>query len=105
MWQWICGNTLRERIRNEHIHNNIEIFHIEGKQRALIEMVQANEAIHTSAQVGRCERLVVNGISRSRDISKLTWIETIKKDMEVVKLTIEMTLNKTTHVADCKVLK
>ena len=54
----------------------------------------------TDTPVHRCERLALDGFRRGRGRPKKYWREVIRRDMEQLQLTEDMTLDMKIEVAD-----
>ena len=85
MLRWICGHTRRNRVRNDDIRDRLWVAPIEEK------LVQHRLRWFGHVQRRPLEAPVRNGIlsqdsnvKRGRGISKLTWVETIKRDLKAV---------------------
>ena len=68
MLPWMCGNTRRDKVRNEDIHTKIDVASIEEKR----------ENRHTDAPVQRVERNNLGQVKRAQGRPKKIWIEVIR---------------------------
>jgi hypothetical protein len=83
MLRWICGHTRKDRIRNDDIRDKLGVAPIQEK------LVQHHLRWFGHIQRRPPEALVRNGIlsrpeniRRGRGRPRLTWEETIKRDLK-----------------------
>ncbi|PHU16046.1 hypothetical protein BC332_17251 [Capsicum chinense] len=86
---------LGDRVRNETIREKVGVTPVENKMRE----VQLRWFGHMmrrgmDAPIRRCERLALNGFRRGRGRPKKYWREVIRRDMEQLQLTGDMTLDR-----------
>ncbi|XP_070008445.1 uncharacterized protein [Nicotiana sylvestris] len=95
MLRWMCGHTRMDKIRNEDIRERVGVAPIEDKmQEARHRWFGHIQRRFTDAPVRRCERLAVVGTRRGRGRPKTYWGEVIKQDMERLRITEDMALDK-----------
>ncbi|PHT83219.1 hypothetical protein T459_11662 [Capsicum annuum] len=95
MLHWICGITRADRVRNEAIWDKVGVASVEdkiweGRLRWFGHVMRRG----TDAPVRRCERLALDGFKRGRGRPKKYWTEVIRRDMEQLWLTGDMTLDR-----------
>ncbi|KAM3281288.1 hypothetical protein P3S67_028309 [Capsicum chacoense] len=95
MLRWICGLTMGDRVWNETIREKVGVTPVENK----IRKVRLRWFGHVmrrgmDAPVRRCERLALDGFRRGRGRPKKYWREVIRRDMEQLQLTEDMTLDR-----------
>ena len=106
MLRWICGKTLKERIRNEHIREMVGVAPIEDKMREnRLRWFGHIQRKPLDASVRKSDLLTIHGNARGRGRPKLTWIEIIKKYITSCNLSVSLALDrsewrKQIHVAD-----
>ncbi|KAK4350932.1 hypothetical protein RND71_030245 [Anisodus tanguticus] len=67
MLRWMCGHTMRDRIRNEDIRDKVGVASMEDKMReARLRWFGHVQRRDTDAPVRRCERLTMDGFRRGR---------------------------------------
>ena len=87
--RWICGKTLKDRIRNEHIREMVGVAPIEDKMREnRLRWFGHILQRPLDATVRNSNFLLVHGNGRDRGRSKITWTEIIKKDITIYNLSI-----------------
>ncbi|KAG2564273.1 hypothetical protein PVAP13_8KG245076 [Panicum virgatum] len=83
MLRWFCGHTRRDRVRNEAIRERVGVAPIEEKliQHRLrwFEHVQRRPP---EAPVRSGVLKHVDKVKRGRDRPKLTWDESVKRDLK-----------------------
>jgi hypothetical protein len=83
MLRWICGHTRRDRVRNEDIRDRVGVTPIEEKVAQYwlrwFGHVQRRRP-KASVRSGVLDR--VGSVSRGRDRPKLTWDESVKRDLK-----------------------
>ncbi|KAL7204554.1 hypothetical protein ACSBR2_017596 [Camellia fascicularis] len=106
MLRWMCGKTRQDRIRNECIWEWVGVAPIEDKLREnRLRWFGHIQRRSTDAVVKRCNAVMVDGSVRGRYRPRLTLVSVVKKDMDLLNLTNEMTFDraawrKMIHVAD-----
>ncbi|XP_060200776.1 uncharacterized protein LOC132629048 [Lycium barbarum] len=71
MLRWMCGHTMRDRIRNEVIRDRVGMAHVVDKMReGRLRCFGHVQRRCVDAPVGRCERMAVVGPKRGRDKAK-----------------------------------
>ncbi|XP_059282471.1 uncharacterized protein LOC132036212 [Lycium ferocissimum] len=95
MLQGMCGNTRRDRIRNEVIRDKVGVASVEDNMREA-RLIWFGHVMRrdTNAPVRRCERLAMDGFRRGRGRPKKYWGEVIRQDMAHLQLTEDMTLDR-----------
>jgi hypothetical protein len=83
MLRWICGNTRRDRVRNDDIRERLGVAPVEEK------LVQHRLRWFGHIQQRHVEALVHNGVirrngneKRGRGRPHLTWEESVKRDLK-----------------------
>ncbi|KAF3654566.1 putative pre-mRNA-processing factor 6-like [Capsicum annuum] len=95
MLRWMCGLTRGDRVRNENIREKVGVTPVECKMReALLRWFGHVKRRGMDAPVRRCERLALDGFKRGRGRPKKYWGEVIRRDMEQLQLTEDMTLDR-----------
>jgi hypothetical protein len=83
MLRWICGHTIRDRVRNEDIRDRVGVVPIEEKlvQHRLrwFDHVQRRPP-EAPVRSGVLDR--VNSVRKGRSRPKLTWDESDKRDLK-----------------------
>ncbi|XP_070031452.1 uncharacterized protein [Nicotiana tomentosiformis] len=93
MLRWMCGHTMRDMIKNEDTRDKKGVTCVVNKMpEARLRWFGHVKRRCANALVRRCERLAMVGPMRGR--SKKYWEEVIKQDMTHLKLTENMTLDK-----------
>ena len=95
MLRWMCGLTRGDRVRNETIREKVGVTPVENKMRE-VRLRWFGHVMRRGmdAPVRRCERLVLDGFRRGRGRPKKYWGEVIRRVMEQLQLTEDMTLDK-----------
>ncbi|PHT96000.1 hypothetical protein T459_03882 [Capsicum annuum] len=92
---WMCGLTRGDRVRNETIWEKVGVTPVECKLReARLRWFGHVKRRGMDAPVRRCERLALDGFRRGRGRPKKYWGEVIRRDMEQLQLTEDMTLDR-----------
>ena len=97
MLRWLCGHTRRDRIRNEDIRDRVGVAPIEKKliQHRLrwFDHVQRSppEALVRSGVLNR-----VDNVRRGRGRPKLTWDESVKRDLKEWNISKGLAMNRST---------
>ncbi|KAF3661377.1 DNA-binding protein S1FA2 [Capsicum annuum] len=100
MLRWMCGLTRRDRVRNETIREKVGVTSVECKMReARLRWFGHVKRRGMDAPVCRCERLALDGFRRGRGRPKKYWGEVIRRDMEQLQLTENMTLDRKENMA------
>ncbi|KAF3619425.1 hypothetical protein FXO38_32945 [Capsicum annuum] len=95
MLRWMCGLTRGDRVRNETIRVKVGVTSVECKMReARLRWFGHVKRRGMDAPVRRCERLALDGFRRGRGRPKKYWGEVIRRDMEQLQLTEDMTLDR-----------
>ncbi|PHU29792.1 Two-component response regulator-like APRR9 [Capsicum chinense] len=101
MLRWMCGLTRGDRVRNETIREKVGVTSVECKMReARLRWFGHVKRRGMDAPVRRCERLALDGFRRGRGRPKKYWGEVIRRDMEQLQLTEDMTLDRKHKNAD-----
>ncbi|KAF3649672.1 Ras-related protein Rab7 [Capsicum annuum] len=95
MLRWMCGLIRGDRVRNETIREKVGVTSVECKMReARLRWFGHVKRRGMDAPVRRCERLALDGFRRGRGRPKKYWGEVIRRDMEQLQLTEDMTLDR-----------
>ena len=83
MLRWMCGNTRRDKERNEDICIKIGVASIEEKMREnRLRWFGHVRRRPTDAPVRRVERIKIGQVKRAQGRPKKTWMEVIRQDIE-----------------------
>ena len=83
MLHWMCGNTRRDKVRNEDIRTKIGVAPIVEKMREnYLRWFDHVRRGPTDAQVGRVERMKLGQVKRAHGRPKKTWMKVIRQDKE-----------------------
>ncbi|KAG2609769.1 hypothetical protein PVAP13_4KG087333 [Panicum virgatum] len=95
MLRWFCGHTRRDRVRNEVIRDRVGVAPIEEKliQHRLrwFGYVQ-RRPLEVPVRNGVLER--VDNVKRGRGRPKLTWDESVKRDIKDWNISKEIALDR-----------
>ena len=95
MVRWMCGYTRKDRIRNDFIREKLGIAPIEDKMReSRLRWFGHIRRRPIGAPVRKCENLDVTPIKRGRGRPKKCWKETIKNDLSLLGLSLDLTQNR-----------
>ncbi|PHT97617.1 hypothetical protein BC332_33453 [Capsicum chinense] len=95
------GLTRGDRVRNETIREKVGVTPVECKMReARLRWFGHVKSRGMDAPVRRCERLALDGFRRGRGRPKKYWGEVIRRDMEQLQLTEDMTLDRKVESVD-----
>jgi len=73
MLRWMCGNTRRDKVRNEDIHTKIGVVSIEEKMREnRLQWFDHVRRRPTNAPVRRAERINLGQVKRAQGRPKKT---------------------------------
>jgi len=106
MLRWMCGNTRRDKVRNEDIHTKISVTSIEEKMREnCLRWFCHVRRKPTDAPVRLVERIKLGQVKRAQGRPKKTWMEVIRQDIEAKGLSDDILLDrnewrKLIHVLD-----
>ncbi|KAF3662152.1 hypothetical protein FXO37_12577 [Capsicum annuum] len=101
MLRWMCGLTRGDRVRNETIREKVGVTSVECKMwEARLRWFGHVKRRGMDALVRRCERLALDGFRRGRGRPKKYWGEVIRRDMEQLQLTEDMTLDRKTGLPE-----
>lgn len=96
MLRWMCGNTRKDRVRNEVIRAKVGAASIEEKLREnRLRWFGHVKRRPVGASVRRIEGWDMDGRVRGRGRPKKTWIEAIRNDMRMCDLDEEWTNDRT----------
>ena len=104
--RWICGKTLKDRIRNEHIREMVGVAPIEDKMREnRLRWFGHIQRKPLDAPIRKSDLLTIHSNAIGKGRPKLTWTEIIKKDITICNLSVSLALKKIEwrkqiHVAD-----
>ncbi|KAL7229474.1 hypothetical protein ACSBR2_008059 [Camellia fascicularis] len=95
MLRWMCGKTRKYRVRNEYIREWIEVVSIEDKLREnKLRWLGHMQRRPTEPVLKRCDTVMVDDSSREMGRPRLTWTSVVNRDMNLLNLTNEMTLDR-----------
>ncbi|KAM1280162.1 hypothetical protein ACFX15_020552 [Malus domestica] len=106
MLRWMCGHTRKDKIRNEDIRGKVGVAEIEGKMREnRLRWFGHVQRRPTDAPIIRCDYGTEVQGRRGRGKPRKTLEETLRKDLEHLDLTEDMTQDRTQwrskiHIAD-----
>ncbi|CAN6720664.1 unnamed protein product [Malus baccata var. baccata] len=106
MLRWMCGPTRKDKIRNEDIRGKVGVAKIEGNMREnRLRWFGHVQRRPTDAPVRRCDYGTEVQGRRGRGRPRKTLEETLRKDLEYLDLTEDMTQNRAQwrsriHIAD-----
>ncbi|KAM2920166.1 hypothetical protein COP2_042051 [Malus domestica] len=106
MLRWMCRHTRKDKIRNEDIRGKVGVAKIEGKRREnRLRWFGHVQRRPTDAPVRRCDHGTEVQGRRGRGRPRKTLEETLRKDLEYLDLTEDMTQNRAQwrsriHIAD-----
>ncbi|PHT32095.1 Developmentally-regulated GTP-binding protein 1 [Capsicum baccatum] len=96
----MCGMTRGDRVRNETIREKVGVAPVECKLREVrLSWFGHVKRRDMDAPVRRCERLALDGFRRGRGRPKKYWGEVIRRDLEQLQLTEDMTLDRKAKLA------
>jgi hypothetical protein len=92
---WICGHTKRDRVRNEDIKDRVGVAPIEEK--LVQHRLRWFDHVHrrppeAPVRSGVLDR--VDSVRRGRGRPKLTWDESIKRDLKECDIPKELVMNR-----------
>jgi len=95
MLRWMGALTRGDRVRNKTIREKVGVTPVENKMRE-IRLRWFGHVMRRGMDVPirRCERLALDGFRRGRSRPKKYWGEVIRRDMEQLQLTEDMTLDR-----------
>jgi hypothetical protein len=95
MLRWMCGNTIKDKIRNEEIRKKVGVAPIENKMREnRLRWFGHIRRRPNDAPVRRMEKWENILVKRGRGRPRKTWMEVIRKDMNALNLTEDMALDR-----------
>ncbi|KAM1018747.1 hypothetical protein ACFX2C_040336 [Malus domestica] len=106
MLRWMCGHTRKDKIRNEDIRGKVGVAEIEGKMREnRLRWFGHVQRRPTDAPIRRCDYGIEVQGRRGRGRPRKTLEETLRKDLEYLDLTKDMTQDRAQwrskiHIAD-----
>ncbi|KAM2796144.1 hypothetical protein COP1_007305 [Malus domestica] len=106
MLRWMCGHTRKDKIRNEDIRGKVGVAEIEGKMREnRLRWFGHVQRRPTDAPIRRCDNGTEVQGRRGRGRPRKTLEETLRKDLEYLDLTKDMTQDRAQwrskiHIAD-----
>ncbi|KAM2624012.1 hypothetical protein TB1_031028 [Malus domestica] len=106
MLRWMCGHTRKDKIRNEDIRGKVGVAEIEGKMREnRLRWFGHVQRRPTDAPIRRCDYGTEVQGRKGRGRPRKTLEETLRKDLEYLDLTEDMTQDRTQwrskiHIAD-----
>ncbi|KAM3377282.1 hypothetical protein P3S68_009695 [Capsicum galapagoense] len=92
---WMCGFTMSDRVRNETIREKVGVVSVEDKLRK-VRLRWFGHVMRSgmNAPIRRCERLALEGFKRGIGRPKMYLQGVIRRDMEQLQLTEDMTLDR-----------
>ncbi|KAH0462579.1 hypothetical protein IEQ34_010154 [Dendrobium chrysotoxum] len=106
MLRWMSGFTLRDKIRNELIHEKVGVAPVEDKIReSCLRWFGHIKRRPPDDPVRKVEVLDLTYVKKGRGRPKKTWLENIRNDLSLLDLNENLTFNRTQwrkkiHVAD-----
>ncbi|KAM1471536.1 hypothetical protein ACFX14_042016 [Malus domestica] len=106
MLRWMCGHTRKDKIKNEDIRGKVGVAEIEGKMREnRLRWFGHVQRRPTDAPIRRCDYGTEVQGRRGRGRPRKTLEETLRKDLEYLDLTKDMTQDRAQwrskiHIAD-----
>ncbi|CAN6543933.1 unnamed protein product [Malus baccata var. baccata] len=106
MLRWMCGHTRKDKIRNEDIRGKVGVAEIEGKMREnRLRWFGHVQRRPTDAPIRRCDYGTEVQGRMGRGRPRKTLEETLRKDLEYLDLTEDMTQDRAQwrskiHIAD-----
>ncbi|KAM2360015.1 hypothetical protein ACFXTH_002458 [Malus domestica] len=106
MLRWMCGHTRKDKIRNEDIQGKVGVAEIEGNMREnRLRWFGHVQRRPTDAPIKRCDYGTEVQGRRGRGRPRKTLEETLRKDLEYLDLTEDMTQDRAQwrskiHIAD-----
>ncbi|XP_070002436.1 uncharacterized protein [Nicotiana sylvestris] len=95
MQRWMCGNTRLDMVRNKVIRDKVVVASVEDKMwDARLRWFGHVKRRGTDELERRRERLVLEGQWRGRGRPKKYWGEVIRKDIVLLQLTEDMTMDR-----------
>ena len=95
MLRWMCGKTRKDRVRNEYIREWVGVVPIKDKLREIrLRWFDHIQWRSTGAVVKRCNTVTVDGNVKGRGRPRLTWTSVVNRDMSLLNLTNEMSLDR-----------
>ena len=96
MLRWMCGHTIKDKIRNEVIREEIGVTPIiEKLVKSRLRWFEHVQRRLVEAPVRRVDQMEDNPIIRGRGRPKKTIQETIWKDLAINNLTVNMCKDRT----------
>ncbi|XP_070013521.1 uncharacterized protein [Nicotiana sylvestris] len=95
MLRWMCGCTMRDKIKNEVIRDRMGVTPVEDKMWELrLRWFGHVKRRNIDAPVTRCERLAMESLRRGRSRPKKYWGEVTRHDMALLQFTEDVTLDR-----------
>ncbi|KAF3652305.1 hypothetical protein FXO38_08961 [Capsicum annuum] len=95
MLRWMCGFTRADGVSNEIIREKVGVVSVEDKmQEVRLRWFGHVMRRGTDAPIHRCERLALDGFKRGRGRPKRYWRKVIKRDLQQLQLTDNMTVDR-----------
>jgi len=82
MLRWMCGNTWRDKVRNDDIRTKIGVAFIKEKRENRLRWFGHVRRRPTDAPVRRVDRINLGQVKRAQRRPKETWMEVIQQDIE-----------------------
>ncbi|KAG2564542.1 hypothetical protein PVAP13_7NG090167 [Panicum virgatum] len=95
MLRWFCGHTRRDRVRNEVIQDRVGVAPIE-KKLTQHRLRWFGHIQRTSPEAPVCSGVLmrVDSVKRGRGRPKLTWDESVKRDLKEWNISKEVALDR-----------
>nr|XP_016512735.1 PREDICTED: uncharacterized protein LOC107829780 [Nicotiana tabacum] len=105
MLRWMCGLTRLDKIKNEVIREKVGVAPVDEKMReARLRWFGHMRRRSPDAPVRICEWLAVVGVRRGRGRPKKYWGEVIRHDMDSMRISEDMALDRITWRSSIRVV-
>ena len=95
MLRWMCGKSRKDKIRNDAIRARLGVASIDDKMReSRLRWFGHVRKRLVSAPVRKCESVEDGGQRKGRGKPLTTWVRVIERDMEIVDLDEQVTLDR-----------
>ena len=105
MLRWMCGNTIMDKIKKREFREKLGVAPLSTKMREnRLRWFGHVQRKNVSCLIRRIESIIVEG-KRSRGRPKKTWVEQIKNDLNELRLSADLTRDRSNwrhqiHVLD-----